>query len=145
VINRKILFAILLSVIFLISSTKIVYAVVGATCDPAPCVPAGPAEVCRCHLCKLKCQGTLCIENPICADSFEELISSLIDGIFWLAIVVCPLMVIIGAFFYLTSAGNPEKIRTAKNILLYTAIGFAIIMFAKAIMAIIEGALGGGP
>ena len=81
------------------------------------------------------------IQNPLSANSIGELIDSLINAIFWLAVVVVPLMIIIGAFYYITSAGSPEKIKTAKNIILYAAIGFLIVLFAKGIISVIQNVL----
>lgn len=81
------------------------------------------------------------IQNPLNANSIEELIDSLINAIFWLAVVVVPLMIIVGALYYITSGGSPEKIKTAKNIILYAAIGFLIVLFAKGIISVIRDVL----
>ena len=81
------------------------------------------------------------IQNPLDASSIEELIDSLINAIFWLAVVIVPLMIIIGALYYITSGGSPEKIKTAKNIILYAAIGFLIVLFAKGIISVIRDVL----
>lgn len=83
------------------------------------------------------------ISNPLDAETFEELIENLIDFIFWVAVAIIPLMVIIAAFYFITSAGNPDKIKTAKNIILYTVIGFTIVLLAKGIVSVIKQIIGG--
>ena len=85
-------------------------------------------------------------ENPFKAKSFEELIDAIINFIFWVAMAIVPIMIVVAAFYFLTSGGDPEKIRTAKKIILYTFIGLFIIFLAKGIVAIIKQILeGGGP
>lgn len=83
------------------------------------------------------------IPNPLEWDTVEEVIQGIIDFIFWVAVVLVPLMVIISAFFFLTSAGNPERIRSAKNIIMYTAIGFGIVLLAKALVSVLNSIIGG--
>lgn len=84
------------------------------------------------------------IENPLEAESFEDLIDSLINFIFWISIAIAPLMIIIAGFYWLTAAGDPDRVKTALNIIKWTVIGFAIILFAKGLVAIISHVLGGG-
>jgi len=84
------------------------------------------------------------IVSPISATSFEELIDVVINFIFWVAIVIVPIMVIVAAFYFLTSGGNSEKINTAKKIILFTFIGLFIVLLGKGIVAIIKQVLGGG-
>lgn len=95
-----------------------------------------------------KCQyvcppGEICIKNPLKACSFEELIDSLINFIFGISLAIVPLMIIIAGFYWLTAAGDPNRIKTALNIIKWTVIGFAIILFARGIIAIIRHVLGG--
>ena len=90
----------------------------------------------------LICQAIV-IENPLKAESFIDLVDIITNFIFWVGIAIGPLMIIIGGFYFLTAAGNEEKIRTAKNIILYTVIGLAIILLAKGLISVIKSALGG--
>ncbi len=108
----------------------------GQPCDGAPC---DPGLECYCGKCRKACPpGEFCIRNPLCAQSIEELIDSIITFIFYLAIAIAPLMWIIAGFILLTSAGNPEKVNQAKKIALYTAIGFFLVMLAKALVAVVR-------
>ena len=74
------------------------------------------------------------LENPIGASNFGELVDKIINVFFTLALYVTPLMIIIAGLLFVTAAGNPNQIQTAKNILLYTLIGFIIILLAKGIV-----------
>jgi len=86
--------------------------------------------------------GTIEIPNPLTATSFDALISGFINFIFWVAIAVAPLMTLIAGFYFLTAGGDPKKVDTAKKIILYTIIGFAIILMARGLIGIINQILG---
>ena len=78
------------------------------------------------------------IPNPIEAVSFEAVINNIIDFIFKIAVVLVPLMIIIGGVMFLTAAGNLEKVNQAKRILIWTIIGFLIVLLSKGILAMLE-------
>jgi len=82
------------------------------------------------------------IENPITATSFESVIDNAIDFVFKIAIVLAPLMVVIGGFLLLTAGGNISQVGRAKSLLLWTAIGFLVVLLSKGILAIINQILG---
>jgi hypothetical protein len=93
--------------------------------------------------------GAIRIPNPFCPSSnpdcitFEELIEKLIDFIFWVAVVIAPLMIVIAGFYFLTAAGNPERVSTAKKIIFWSVVGFVIVLLAKGIISMIKQILGG--
>ncbi len=82
------------------------------------------------------------IQNPLTATSFEAIVGNGIDFIFKIAIVLAPLMVIVGGFLFLTAGGNAEQINRAKNLLIWTAIGFLVVLLSKGILAILNQVLG---
>lgn len=81
-------------------------------------------------------------QNPLEYETFEELVEAIISFIFTIAVVVAPLMAIIGAFYLLTAGGDPKKIGIGKNIIIYTLIGLAIILLAKGLITMIESIIG---
>jgi ABC-type multidrug transport system permease subunit len=83
-------------------------------------------------------QGGIVIPNPLKATSVEALVDSIINFVFYLAIAIAPLMWIIAGFLLGVSAGDPEKVNTAKRIALYTAIGFFVVMLAKALVSVVR-------
>ena len=57
------------------------------------------------------------------------------------------LMVLWGAFMLMTAAGSPDKVKKAKEVLLYAVIGIAIAIMAQGIIFVIRSFLldfGGG-
>jgi len=82
------------------------------------------------------------IKNPLEYDTFGELIEAIIDFIYKIALVLAPLFIVIAGFYFVTAAGNPAQIETAKKIILYTLIGFLIILLSKGLIAVIQNVLG---
>ena len=81
---------------------------------------------------------TIAINNPITADSLTEIVDNIINFIFTISIVLVPLMIVWAGGMYVLSAGNETKITKAKNIILYTIAGLAILLFSKGFVAIIN-------
>jgi len=84
-------------------------------------------------------QGTCLSTNVDCDTADAEgtannLIADVIN-IFSLVVgVVSVIMIIIGGFQYITSAGDSNKVGTAKNTILYAIIGLVIVALAQFIV-----------
>ncbi|MCX6720111.1 MAG: TrbC/VirB2 family protein [Candidatus Staskawiczbacteria bacterium] len=48
------------------------------------------------------------------------------------------IMIIVAGIFYLTSAGSPQKMETAKKTLIYAIVGLAIALSATAIIEVVK-------
>ena len=81
-------------------------------------------------------------QNPLEYETLGELIDAIIKFIFYIAVVVAPLMIIVGAFYILTAGVDPKRVGTGKNIILYTLIGLAFILLARGLIAMIEQVIG---
>lgn len=64
------------------------------------------------------------------------------NWIFTILVLLTVLLVILGAFYILTSAGDAEKFKQGRNFIMYAAIGLAVALLAKAIPAIVRYVLG---
>ena len=139
---------IFLILIILLGGVKFVQAV---SCDPCDVsAECGAGEVCiggdpgtpsvKEGVCQNPDNVVFC--SPITHTTFGGLIDAIVDFIFNIAVILVPLMVIIGAFYLLTAAGDPKKIATGKTVITSTLIGLAIILLAKGLIAIIEDVLG---
>lgn len=51
--------------------------------------------------------------------------------------------IIYGGIMYMTSAGDPNKVKKATNALLYSIIGLAVVILAAAIVNFVLGSVGG--
>ena len=102
---------------------------------PPPPPPGGDGD----GLCPIG--GIFCIDNPLNAKNFEELINTIINFIFFASLVIAPLMVVVAGFFLVTSGGDPKRFQTAKDIILYTFVGLLIVFLAKGLISAILGSL----
>jgi hypothetical protein len=80
-------------------------------------------------------EGRVCIGNPLGYNSLYELLGAVIDFIFYVSIPLAALLIVVSAYFFLASAGEPEKVRRAKHIIIYTLIGLTVVFLSKAIIA----------
>ncbi len=86
--------------------------------------------------------STIKLDPPTTHENLGDLIEALIQFLFWIALAVAPLLILVGAFYFMTAAGNTTKIETGKKIILYTCIGLFVILFARGIIAVIRMVLG---
>lgn len=82
------------------------------------------------------------IENPLGeGTTFSMLIYRIVDFIFNIALVFAPLMIVVAGFYFVTAAGEPARIQTAKNIIIWTLVGFIVILLSKGLIAMLREAL----
>ena len=86
--------------------------------------------------------GEITFRNPLQYGTFGELIDAIVNFIFTIALALAPLMAIVGAFYIMSAGGDPKKVGAGKSIIIYTLIGFAIILFAKGLISMIESVIG---
>ncbi len=51
------------------------------------------------------------------------------------------LVIMVGAFRYVASGGNPESVKTAKNTVIYALVGLIVCVSAEVIVAFVLGRL----
>jgi hypothetical protein len=76
--------------------------------------------------------------NPLKNETVGSLLSTLLQGLTALAIPVVTVMIIIGAYYMITSGGNPGRVSKGKDYILWAVIGFAFLLLATSITTIIE-------
>lgn len=82
------------------------------------------------------------LDDPLGGKNFTQILESITAEV---ALIIGPLagaMVIVAGILFLTSAGNPDKIKTAKACLLYAVIGAVIALSTGAISATITKIIG---
>jgi len=78
------------------------------------------------------------IHNPLHTPHFAGLIENIIKFLWWIALALLPLMIVIAGFYFVTAAGDPAKVEKAKGIILYTVIGFFIILLARGLVELLK-------
>ncbi|RLC40375.1 MAG: hypothetical protein DRH33_00250 [Candidatus Nealsonbacteria bacterium] len=82
------------------------------------------------------------IEPPISATSIPALVDRITNWTFYIGIILAPLMILVGAFYFMTAAGDPNRVETGKKIIFWTIVGLAIILLSRMIIGIIRSILG---
>ena len=73
------------------------------------------------------------------SESFTSISTAVAVFLFWdIALPLCTIMVLVGAFQLITSSGEPEKVSQGRKTILYAAVGFAIALVAGSITNIIK-------
>jgi Type IV secretion system pilin len=85
---------------------------------------------------------TVTINNPLNTNDILVVLGRIINWIFTIAISIAVIMYIVAGLRFVTAAGEPEKISTAKRMALWTSIGLGIAIAAKGIVALVGEILG---
>lgn len=116
---------------------------------------SAPTEVTQCTLrhtftgfigftCPIK--GTPCLftdtVNTCGSCCMLDVIYTVTDWIFYLAVAVAVIFIVLGAFSIITAGGSPEKVQSGRNYILYAVIGLIIGLMAKGIPALARAILG---
>lgn len=78
------------------------------------------------------------IVNPIKAENINSLIKQILEGVIKIGIPIVALAIIYCGFLFVQARGKPEAIKKAKDALIYTLIGAAILLGAWAIAQLIS-------
>ncbi len=83
------------------------------------------------------------LPNPLIHETFESLLDSIITFLaFYLGPPIAVIMILVAGFYFVTAAGDPDKIERAKKIILWTLIGLLILFSAKGIVALLKDVIG---
>ena len=76
--------------------------------------------------------STICLQNPLgsTVTSPQDLIGKVIDSILGVVGSLALLMFVYGGLIWMTSSGNAEKVEKGRSILVWSAIGLAVIFSA---------------
>lgn len=56
--------------------------------------------------------------------------------------ILSVIFLVIGAFYFVTAAGSPDRVSTAKTYIIYAVIGFAVAILAQGILNFTKGLVG---
>lgn len=85
---------------------------------------------------------TLDLQNPLGTTStFSALLETIINWLITLGGVLATFMIVVGALQMVFSGGDEDRFKTGKNTILYTAIGYGIILLAWSIASLVENIL----
>jgi hypothetical protein len=81
--------------------------------------------------------GKIC--NPIPKyNTINDFIKAILEGVLKLGIPIIALAIIYSGFLFVTAQGNTEKLTRAKNALLFSVVGAALVLGAWALAQLIS-------
>ena len=86
--------------------------------------------------------ATITFPNPLKYDTVEEVLTSLLNALQGVIVVISIVFIVIGAVFYITSGGSQKRIETAKKAIFASLIGLAIGIAAPTFLKEISNILG---
>ena len=86
--------------------------------------------------------GGIQLPNPVQYGTIEEVLQAISKWLAEIAIPIVAIMMLVGAYQILFSAGDPEKVNTGRRTILYTVIAYGIILIGWGITSIIKNLLG---
>lgn len=78
------------------------------------------------------------IGNPLKAQSFSDLITSLANIAFMIGFPIAVMFILWSGFLFVSARGNEEQIKTAKKTFTWAIIGTAILLGAKVIAVAVQ-------
>ena len=64
------------------------------------------------------------------------------NWIFFIGLLIAPIMIIIGAALFLTAGGDPNRMAIAKKVFLWAGIGLGLVLLAKGVFTVLRSILG---
>ena len=71
-----------------------------------------------------------------------DTIFTVTDWIFYIALAVAIIFIVLGAFTIITAGGSPEKVTSGRNYILYAVVGLIVGLAARALPAIARAIIG---
>jgi len=107
------------------------------------CAKGSPAINTKCSA-LITPPGDLTVESDCYTEENEwatvcllNVINRVFDWVFVFIIALVGIMIVVGAFSIITAGGDPGKVTTGRNFIMYALIGMVVAFFAKAIPAIV--------
>lgn len=78
------------------------------------------------------------LDSDEAACCFINALYSVRDWLFYILLTVAAIFIIVAAYHFVTAAGDPEKIKTARHFVLYALIGVLVAFMATGLVKLVE-------
>jgi hypothetical protein len=89
-------------------------------------------------------KGELCAIDQVDEDNQDVgllaedgIVRKVFDVMIWLTALLCGVFITVGAFKLTTSGGNKDSVKSGKNMIIYAAVGLAVILLSNLILNVI--------
>ena len=87
-------------------------------------------------------QGGIPPVPPLESIGLDSIITRVINWMLGLLIALAAIFIMVAAFYYLTSSGDEEKLKSAKNLIIYAVVAIAVGAISKLLVTIVVRLLG---
>lgn len=85
------------------------------------------------------CSGPDCgLDDPLKGMTLSELAQKITGLLLTISIPIASIMVLVGGFQIMTAGGDPAKASNGKKTILYTAIGFVVVLLADTVPTLLQ-------
>jgi len=77
--------------------------------------------------------------NPLAVGSFAEMLDLIATFLLKIGFLLAPIVALVAALYFITSAGNPAQVQKGKNALIYTVIGLIGALLAGGFIKLVVG------
>lgn len=77
------------------------------------------------------------------SDALFALFDTIGNWIFTAGVIIAPIMIVIGAFMFLTGGDNPTRLASGKKVMIWAIVGLVLILLAKGIFTAFRSIIGG--
>jgi hypothetical protein len=90
-------------------------------------------------------QSTVILTDPLGGkESFNSVVLAVTGFLFWdIATPLATIMILVGAFQFMTAGGDAEKVTKARKTITYAAVGFALAILAGSVTTLIQNFVAG--
>lgn len=85
--------------------------------------------------------GNITLINPLASSDITSLLNSIINFLLALAIPVATVMAIYAGYLLITARDNEEKVKQARQTLLWVVIGVMVLILSKSIVSLAQSFL----
>lgn len=83
--------------------------------------------------------------NPIGIGSISGVLDAVAKWMLDIALVLAPLMFVVGGIMFTTAHGDATKISNAKKLMFYTVVGIIVVLLAESLIGIFKGFVSTSP
>ena len=74
-------------------------------------------------------------------NDFIDALNSIVNWLFTVLLIVAVIFILIAAFNFITAAGDPEKVKTARQFVIYALIGVVVALLARGLITFIQSVI----
>lgn len=70
-----------------------------------------------------------------------KVLERIVDVVFTILLIFAALMIVVAGFYFITASGDTEKVKTARNFVLYALIGVIVAFLARGLIWFIDNVI----